>query len=474
MSAIRLVQDNTQPGMLDGKPPPMDLDAEAAVLSAVMIESSSMDLIVDTVSVADFYSEAHRRIFEACSQLHASGTPTDIATVASRLKEAGRLEQVGGIAYLTEILDAAPNLANLAAYARTVTLKATQRRLISCCDQVRAELYLGKYENAEGHFDEVEQRVYEICKPISGGNMPERISKTSRRLVQNVIEGKKETTLATHFHDYDRLTGGLRKKHLTIVGGLTSMGKTVWGNNIALNVAAQNIGVLYTSLEMSADELVQRMACSRSGVDQAAVRDADLTEKQYNAYLRAHGEIGMVPMYIADEPAQTVATVRGKARRVRSQLEKVGGSLGLVIVDYLQLMKAMPIGKNGTREQEISELALQLKNLAKDLDCHVMALVQLNDDGSKRKGDAKRPKLGDIRDSKAVAFHADVVSFVWREAYERERDDRGGGLPDRHAAELIVAKARGGRTGVVELVFDRSLGRFENAPIGGFRHEGDC
>jgi replicative DNA helicase len=276
----------------------------------------------------------------------------------------------------------------------------------------------------------------------------------------------KPLAFATGFLRLDAiLGGGLRPKGLSILGGQTSMGKSALAMNIATNVARGH-GVLVCSLEMTSDELAQRAACGLAGVHLGRVRDRQFTQTEWKRYHEAHVTLGHLPLYIADEPGQTISTIRAKGRRLASKLAREGTRLALIVVDYLQLLKPLPGPKSETREQQVASLSRNLKGVAKDLDVHVLALAQLNAQHESRKADEKRPRLGDLRESKAIANDADVVAFVHRDAYQAERDDRDGKVPDRVRADVIVAKHRGGRTGVAELVFDRPRCRFENLPAG--------
>jgi replicative DNA helicase len=217
---------------------------------------------------------------------------------------------------------------------------------------------------------------------------------------------------------------------------------------------------------MTNDEIVQRLAAALSGIPLDHLREQQLSQTQHSRYLAEHATLSRLPLFVTDEPGQSITTIRTVARRVTARCAREGGSLGLVVVDYLQLLKPLPGPRNETREQQVAALSRNLKGLAKDLNVHVLALAQLNSQHESRRGDEKRPRLGDLRESKAIANDADVVAFVHREDYAAERDDRDGKAPTRGHAEVIVAKHRGGRTGVVPLIFDRARCRFENPPPG--------
>jgi replicative DNA helicase len=359
--------------------------------------------------------------------------------------------------------------ATLRAHARTVRDRARLRALLELVSRARGELYAGTIDDVPGFFETFEQSVFDLTRAELAGAKAEHVSAGSARDLE-ALRAARPLAYATGYPKLDWLLGGgLRPKGLSILGGHTSAGKSALAMNVAVHVA-KGVGVFVASLEMTHEELAQRAAAALSGVELEHVREKRLSQSEHTRYFAGHADLGRRALFVADEPGQSITTIRAAARRVAAQLAREGGSLGLIVIDYLQLLKPLPGPKTETREQQVAALSRNLKGLAKDMNVHVLALAQLNAQHESRKGDEKRPRLGDLRESKAIANDADVVAFVHREDYAAERDDRDGKAPTRGHAEIIVAKHRGGRTGVFPVIFDRARCRFENPPPG---HDAD-
>ena len=468
-----------------GRVPPHDLDAEAAVLSAVMIDTMALDKVLEFLKAEHFYSEAHRRIFEACMELKASGKPVDVIQVGTWLKDRDRIAQVGGMGYLTEVLNAAPAVANVAAYGYTIREKARVRQLIATCQRVAAEGYID-YGEAQGFIDNAEQAIYEIARTPESSSVEKLLDvmkKAFRQLQDAAARGDRITGMATGFTRYDEKTAGLHEGDLTIVAARPGMGKTSLVLNMAANVAQPRgreltsdpntrwedpgHGVVIFSLEMPREQLANRMICSEGRVDVGKVRQGMLSPDDWRRLTEAASYLSSLPIWIDDTSALGVLELRAKVRRIQAEYNREATPtsaerrVGLVVVDYLQLMK----GRDGvnSREQEISEISRGLKQLAKELSVPVIALSQLNRAVETRTTKDKRPQLSDLRESGAIEQDADTIIFIYRDEYYNAETTNSKGI-----AELIIAKQRNGPTGKVMTRFTASCTRFDNLAAGDY------
>jgi replicative DNA helicase len=468
---------------IEGRIPPHDLDAEAAVLSAVMLDPLAFDKVNEFLRPEHFYSEAHRRIHEACVELSAEGKPVDVVQVATWLRDRERLAQVGGMAYLTEVLNAAPAVANVVAYAKTIHEKYRVRQLILTCQRVTAQGYAG-YGEAQVFIDSAEQAVYDIARTRESTSVfPLRdvMQETFRRMMKATERGARIIGIPTGFDRYDRMTSGLHDGELTIVAARPGMGKTSLVLNMAINVASPQelessrdpnerwqepgYGVIIFSLEMPREQIVNRMLCSEARVDVSRVRTGMLAPSDWSKLTQAAAHLNTLNVWVDDTATLSILELRSKVRRLQAEFNRAdpaGGEkkqrIGLVMVDYLQLMKGRD---NATsREQEISEISRGLKQLAKELSLPVIALSQLNRAVETRGEKSKRPQLSDLRESGAIEQDADNICFIYRDDYYNKES------PDRAVAELIIAKQRNGPTDTVKVKFDAQYTRFEDLPEG--------
>ena len=469
--------------------PPHDLDAEAAVLSAVMNDKLSFDKVAEFLKPEHFYSEAHRRIFEACIELSTRGITPDIVSVASWLRDRDRLAQVGGMAYMTTVLNAAPGLANVVVYGKTIHEKHRIRQLILTCQRVTAQGYAG-YGDAQAFIDSAEQSVYDIARTQESSSvfaLRDVMRETFKRIESANARGARITGTPTGFDRYDRMTSGLHDGELTIVAARPGMGKTSLVLNMAANVAsAQELvsakdpndrwmepghGVVFFSLEMPREQIVHRLLCSEAKVEVGKVRAGMLASADWQKLTMAAGRLAALNLWIDDTPALGLLDLRSKVRRLQAEFNRqndkapaAGGAapvkqrIGLVCIDYLQLMK----GRDGasSREQEISEISRGLKQLAKELSLPVIALSQLNRAVETRGEKSKRPQLSDLRESGAIEQDADNICFIYRDDYYNKE------TADRNVAELILAKQRNGPTNTVKVRFDAQYTRFEDLAEG--------
>jgi replicative DNA helicase len=477
------------PPQIDGRVPPHDLDAEAAVLSAVMLDPSALDRVLEFLKADHFYSEAHRRIFEATLELKQAGKPVDVVQVGSWLKDRERLAQVGGAPYLTEVLNAAPVVANVASYGRIIHEKWRVRQLILTCQRVAAEGYID-YGEAQSFIDGAEQSIYNLARTQEGGSVErlrDVVIKAFKKLNEAVKRGDRITGVSTGFERYDRKTAGLHDGDLTIIAARPGMGKTSFVLNIAVNVGSpknreaaqtgekvedEGTGVAVFSLEMPREQLANRMVCSEARVDVSKLRTGFLDRSDWERLTRAASFLTSLPIWIDDSPSLSLLELRAKVRRLQAEYDRTDDTgkkvrrLGLVIIDYLQLMR----GRDGaaSREQEISEISRGLKGLAKELSVPVIALSQLNRAVETRGDKSKRPMISDLRESGAIEQDADNICFIYRDDYYNREDSQ-----ERNIAELIIAKQRNGPTGTCKVRFEHAYTRFDNLAEGEYMDEDD-
>lgn len=446
------------PDVFQGRGAPWSQEAEQAVLGAMIIDGDAAlrgaELLDDTM----FYREAHRRLFRALRGLVETRMVIDYVTLRDELLRRGDLEAAGGVPYLDELVNAVPTAANLEFHARILRDKAIQRHLIEAATQIITATYDGK-STASELLDSAEGKIFTIGQQRREAGfirLKEMLLPAVERIESLRGSDGALTGVPSGFLDLDEMTSGFQRSELIIVAARPSMGKTAFCLNIAVNAAEAGHGVAIFSLEMSKDALVQRMLCSEARVDSQSVRRASLRDVDYTRLARAAGILSNCPMWIDDTPSLTLLEMRSKARRLRAE-----NDVGLVIVDYLQLMRSPEYADN--RVQEISDISRSLKGLARELDVPVIALSQLSR-ASEQRGGERTPVLSDLRDSGAIEQDADVVIFIHRpEMYKDLRDkaeEKGESLEGR--ADIMVAKHRNGPTGLLDLHFQKQYTRFDN------------
>ena len=446
-------------GPAGARVPPHDLAAERALLGAMLLTSAAIADAVEVTQAEDFYRPAHAHIFDAISGLYGAGEPVDTVTVAAELERNRLLEPVGGAGALVEMQASTPVANNAAHYAGLVAKNATLRRLIGAAEEV-AELAYSRPADVEAAIDRAETVVFGVAEGREASTMEPLLGLLDQGVdhLEKLYEhGQSLTGIPTGFTDLDNLLLGLQPSSLVVLGARPSVGKT----SLALGIAAAAaLGaqrpVLFFSLEMSHLELTQRLLCAEARVNTQRVRSGQLTNDDWTRVNTAVGRLADAPLWIDDNPNTTVLEIRAKARRKHADQ----GNLGLVVVDYLQLMGGRVSAES--RQVEVSEMSRGLKILARELDCPVLALSQLSRAPETRTD--KRPMLADLRESGAIEQDADVVMFLYRdEVYNQDSPDRG-------VAELHVAKNRTGPTDVVRLSFLRNYTRFDNhtdrTPVG--------
>ena len=437
---------------------PWSPEAEQAVLGAMILDKDAALTAVQLVDHTMFYKDAHRRLFRAMHTLTENRVEIDHVTLQNELGQRGELDLIGGLEYIAELADSVATTANLEHHARIVRDKSTLRRLIEASTGIIQQAYEGRV-GAHELLDEAEGRIFRISqfrRREEFTRLKELLWDAMERIESLHRGGVSITGVPSGFPDLDNLTSGFQRSELIIVAARPSMGKTAFCLNIASNAAQQNVGVAIFSLEMSKDALVQRLLCSAAGIDSQAVRQGRIRESDYPRIARASGILQSAPIWIDDTPALTLLEMRGKARRLRAE-----SNVGLIVVDYLQLMRSPEYSEN--RVQEISDISRSLKALARELEVPVIALSQLSRASEQRGGD-RTPMLSDLRDSGAIEQDADIVVFIHRpEMYKDLREKaEAQGTSVEGLAEIHLAKHRNGPTGNFKLYFHKAFTRFDS------------
>ncbi len=432
------------------KVPPQSRDAEMSVLGAMMFEEAAFIKALEVLRAEYFYNENHRKIFAAMVALFQQSKPIDLLTVSEELRKHNQLEETGGVSYLTQLTTSVPTAAHIEHYAKIVKEKAILRDLIQSSTQIVQRCFESDTE-ARQALDQAEKMIFEISqqriegRPVQLKDIIEHSMETIDRLYQHKHH---VTGLETGYHEFDVKTAGLQPSDLIIVAGRPSMGKSAFAAGICEHAAIDlKKPSVFFSLEMSKEQLVQRMLCSHARVDAQKVRTGYLSHEHWPKLTSAAGKLSEAPLFIDDTPGQTVLEVRAKARRLKMQHD-----IQLIVIDYLQLMQG--VGRAESRQQEISEISRSLKALARELRVPVIAVSQLSRAVESRTGN--RPQLSDLRESGAIEQDADVVVFLFREEYYNPTEE------NRNRAEAIIAKQRNGPIGNVDLLFLKDWTRFEN------------
>lgn len=428
--------------------PPQNLEAEQAVLGAILLDGDALVTAMERVTSDDFYRPSHQQIYEAMIEIAEANEPVDLVTLTSRLQDKQQLEEAGGISYLSELAKAVPTAANVDYYAQIVEEKSLLRRLIRTATQIVSNGYSGE-EEVGGLLSDAEQRIMEISQRRSGSGfvairdvLMEVFDK-----VEMLYNQKGSTTgVRSGFHDLDKMTSGFQRSDLIIVAARPSVGKTAFALNIAQNVGVrEKETVAIFSLEMGAAQLVQRMICAEANVDAGRMRTGFLEPDDWEKLTMAIGSLSEANIYIDDSPSVTVADIRAKCRRLKKER-----GLGMILIDYLQLIHGR--GKGDNRQQEVSEISRTLKQIARELDVPVIALSQLSRGVEQRQD--KRPMMSDLRESGSIEQDADIVAFLYRDDYYDKESEK------KNIIEIIIAKQRNGPVGTVELAFLKSFNKF--------------
>ncbi len=432
------------------KLPPQFVEGEKAILGGILIDNDALPKVISVLSPDDFYKETHRNIYKRIMDLFSRNEPVDWITLTAALKEVGLLESVGGTAFLAELADAVPSAANIQHYTKVVKDKAILRSLISASTEISTRSY-EDHPNIDEFLDEAEQIIFKVgeSRIQSGFIAAQDLMKGAFETIHSLYERKENITgVPSGFKDLDNLTAGFQNSDLVIIAGRPSMGKTSFALNVAMNASIDSgVPTGIFSLEMSKEQIALRILCSKAKVNLKSLRTGFLTAEDWSRLTIAVGNISDASLYVDDTPAISTLEIRAKARRLKKEKD-----LGLVIVDYLQLMKSGT--RSDSREKEISEISRSLKALAKELNVPVIALSQLNRKVEDRPN--KRPQLADLRESGAIEQDADVILFIYRdEVYNKSEDN-----PKKGEAELIIGKQRNGPIGMVTAVFDAQYSTF--------------
>src|SRR5512139_2024439 len=425
------------------KLPPQHIEAEQSVLGGILIENYAINKVMEILKPDDFYRESHRKIYEALIVLSERDEPADSITLTNELKNSGHLDSVGGVSYVASLIDLVPTAANIEYYAKIVKEKAILRKLIQTSTEIITQSYEDRGD-VEGFLDEAERAIFDISENRVRPSFYsiKDVVKDSFKILERLFQKKELVTgVPSGFKELDRMTAGFQPSDLIIIAGRPSMGKTAFCLNVAQYAAIENkIPVAVFSLEMSKEQLVIRMLCSEAHVEGTRLRTGFLNESDWPKLTIAAGNLSESPIYIDDTAALSVLEMRAKARRLKADY-----GLGMVIVDYLQLMRGR--ARVESRQQEISEISRSLKALAKELAIPVIAVSQLSRKTEERTGN--RPQLSDLRESGAIEQDADLILFIYRdEVYNRSEDN-----PNRGKAEIIIGKQRNGPIGKIDLAF---------------------
>jgi len=460
LPAPRNVADSPPRTPAYDRDPPYSVEAEISVLAGLLLDAESIVRIEDVVDDSMFFREGHRVLFRAMRHLHERRTAIDIVTVGDFLRGSGELERVGGIEYLAELLDAVPTAANIQYHARIVRDKALLRRLVDASTRIIQDVYEPGDRSVEEVVDEAERRIFQVAESHDRGGFV-WIKDLLWEAFENIEKLQESqgalTGVPTGFPRLDSMTTGFQKGDLVIVAARPAMGKTSWVLNVAQNAAIDHqVPVALFSLEMSKEQLVHRLLCSEARVDAQKLRTGRLSPSDYQRIGTAGAKLNTAPIWIDDSPGGTVLEMRAKARRLKAE-----GGLGLLVIDYLQLMGGG--GRVESRQQEVSQISRGLKQLARELEVPVIALSQLSR-GPEQRTD-HRPQLSDLRDSGSIEQDADLVMFLYRPEYysSSETDEDGNSLLGK--AELIVSKQRNGPTGTVDLFFHKNYTRFDEMAL---------
>lgn len=438
--------------LITDRTPPQNIEAEQAVIGAIFLEPSALMLASEILIPEDFYRSAHQKIFDCMLNLSETGKAVDLITVTEELAAAKQLEDVGGISYLSEISVSVPTAANIGYYAHIVEEKSLLRRLIRTATTIATDGY-SREDEVNELLDEAEKKIMEVAQRKNAGafhNIKDVLVRTYDNI--ELLHNRKGdvTGIATGFSELDRMTAGFQRNDLIIVAARPSVGKTAFALNIAQNVGtktAENVAIF--SLEMGAEQLVMRMLCAEGNINAQNLRTGSLTDEDWRKLTMAMGSLSNSGIFIDDTPGIRISEIRSKCRRLKQE-----HGLGMILIDYLQLIQGSGRSAKENRQQEVSEISRSLKALARELEVPVIALSQLSRGVEQRQD--KRPMMSDIRESGSIEQDADIVAFLYRDDYYDQESE------NKNIIEIIIAKQRNGPVGTVQLAFVKEYNKFVN------------
>ena len=439
------------------KIPPQDIEAEQAVLGAIFLDSDTLIDAMEIVTPRSFYRRSHQIIFQSMIQLSNRGEAIDLVTLKAEIEKSNALEDIGGISYLSELSQSTPSSASVSYYAKIVDDKSLLRQLIQTANQIVGKSF-EQGEEVQAIVDEAERSILEVSEKRNStgfqsiADVLNQSIETIDRLAQN---NEEITGLPTGYQALDKMTAGLQKEELIILAARPAVGKTAFALNIAQNVGTKtDKTVAIFSLEMGAESLVNRMLCAEGSIEASHLRTGQLNEEEWRNLIVAMGSLSRASIYIDDTPGIKISEIRARCRKLAQET----GNLGLILIDYLQLIEGT--GREN-RQQEVSEISRQLKTLAKELKVPVIALSQLSRGVEQRQD--KRPVLSDIRESGSIEQDADIVAFLYRDDYyQREGDEEEEEQSNNNVIEVIIEKNRSGARGTVELLFIKEYNKFSS------------
>jgi replicative DNA helicase len=440
--------------------PPHSIEAESSVLGGLLLDNSAWDRVGDLLAEGDFYRYEHKQIYTAMATLINGSRPADVITVFEHLQNMGKAEEIGGLAYLNSLAQYVPSAGNIRRYAEIVRERGILRKLVAASDEIASNAFNPQGKPVAQILDESEQKIFNIGEE---GSRMKRGFQSMDTLVVDLLDRVQEmadnpndiTGVPTGFYDLDRMTAGLQAGDMVVLAARPSMGKTAFAINIAEHVALnEGLPVAVFSMEMGASQLAVRIVGSIGRIDQSHLRTGKLTDEEWPRLTEAIEKLRTISLHIDESAGLTASELRANARRLARQC----GKLGLIVVDYLQLMSGSS-GDNENRATELGEISRGLKMLAKELGCPVIALSQLNRSVEQRPD--KRPMMSDLRESGAIEQDADIIMFIYRDDYYTKEACKEPGV-----AEIIIAKQRNGPTGTVKLAFLKNLTRFESLAAG--------
>ncbi len=437
--------------VLTDRIPPQNIEAEQAVLGAIFLEPASLTMATEVLIPEDFYRAAHQKIFKVMISLSDKGEPVDLITVTSELADAKMLEEVGGVSYLSDIANSVPTASNIEYYARIIEEKSILRRLIRTATTIAQDGF-SREDEVDALLNEAEKNIMEVARRKNAGafkNIKDVLVETYENIETLHTRVGDVTGIPTGFLELDKMTAGFQRNDLIIVAARPSVGKTAFALNIAQNVATktdENVAIF--SLEMGAEQLVMRMLCAEGNINAQALRTGSLTADDWGKLTMAMGSLSNSGIFIDDTPGIKINDIRSKCRRLKQE-----SGLGMVLIDYLQLIQGSGTSKDN-RQQEVSEISRSLKELARELKVPVIALSQLSRGVEQRQD--KRPMMSDIRESGSIEQDADIVAFLYRDDYYDKESE------NKNIIEIIIAKQRNGPVGTVSLAFVKEYNKFVN------------